>query len=132
MGTISKTIEIVGNSLMKNQETHVSIFPNDLSQIRFFVKNSSEPIIANIDNLLTTDHCVTIGNKKDKVMLIEHFMAACAFCEIDSIDVHIDNFEMPILDGSSAEWVKLFKSSSIKKSKQAFYTVSEPVYYLNG
>lgn len=133
MGTISKTINITGNSLMKNQDTSVEITPNELGQIRFFVKNSTEPVIAHVDNLVSTDHCVTIGNKKkDKVMLIEHFMAACAFCGIDSIDVHISNYELPILDGSSLEWVKLFRSAGIKKSKQKFYTVSEPVYYLNG
>src|SRR5574344_1613623 len=114
MGTISKEIEITGNSLMKNQDTTVVIVPNELSQIRFFFFNSTEPIVAHTDNLLTTDHCVTLGNKKDKVMLIEHFMAACAFCGIDSIDVNISNFEMPILDGSSAEWVKLFRQSGIK------------------
>ena len=133
MGTISKTINVTGNSLMKNQDTSVEINPNVLGQIRFFVKNSKEPVIAHVDNLVSTDHCVTIGNKnKDKVMLIEHFMAACAFCGIDSIDVNISNYELPILDGSSFEWVKLFKNAGIKKSKQKFYTVSEPVYYLNG
>ena len=133
MGTISKVINVTGNSLMKNQNTSVEILPNNLGQIRFFVKNSTEPVIAHVDNLVTTDHCVTIGNKKkDKVMLIEHFMAACAFCGIDSIDVYISDYEMPILDGSSLEWVKLFKQAGIKKSKQLNYTVSEPVYYLNG
>lgn len=133
MGTISKTIEITGNSLMKNQDTTVTISPNELGQIRFFVKNSAEPVIAHVDNLLSTDHCVTIGNKhKDKVMLIEHFMAACAFCGIDSIDVNISNYEMPILDGSSKEWVKLFQSAGIKKTKRPSFTLSEPVYYLNG
>lgn len=132
MGTISNTIEVTGNSLMKNQDTTVVINPNDLGQIRFFVKDSKEPVIAHVDNLLTTDHCVTIGNKKSKVMLIEHFMAACAFCGIDSIDVNINNFEMPILDGSSKEWVKLFRGAGIKKSKRPSITVTEPVYYLNG
>ena len=114
MGTISKTINVTGNSLMKNQDTSVEITPNELGQIRFFVKNSTEPVIAHVDNLVSTDHCVTIGNKnKDKVMLIEHFMAACAFCGIDSIDVHISNYELPILDGSSLEWVKLFRNAML-------------------
>ena len=43
--------------------------------------------------------------------------------------------EVPILDGSSLQWVEAFKQAGIDKpllAREKFYTVSEPVYYING
>lgn len=132
MTTILNKIEISGKSLMKNRECSVQIFPSNEGSIRFFVEKSQEPIIADVDNVVSTNHCVVLGNKKNKIMLIEHFMAACAFLDINSLDVHVSKIEMPILDGSSKQWVELLTEAGIEKNKKEYYTVSEPVYYLNG
>lgn len=142
MTTILSKIEITGKSLMKNRESCVRIFPSDEGQIRFFVENSQDPITLDVDNVDSTNHCVVLGRKRNKLMLVEHFSAACAFCGIDSLDVHVSKSEMPILDGSSKKWVELFLEAGIEKIekgpekdknfKKEFYTVSEPIYYLNG
>jgi UDP-3-O-[3-hydroxymyristoyl] N-acetylglucosamine deacetylase len=132
MTTILEKIEITGNSLMKNRQSCVRLFPSDEGKIRFFVEDSQEPIIANIESVSSTNHCVTLGQKRNKIMLTEHFIAACAFCGIDSLDVYVSKSEMPILDGSSKNWVELFLKAGIEKHKKEFYTVSEPIYYLNG
>lgn len=134
MTTILNEIEITGNSLMKNRESCVRVVPSSEGCIRFFVENSTEPITAHVDNVISTNHCVVLGNKKNKLMLTEHFSAACAFCGIDSLDVYVSKTEMPILDGSSKKWVELFNNAGIEqiKAKKQFYSVSEPIYYLNG
>ena len=59
-------------------------------------------------------------------------MAACAICKIDSIDVYLSETEFPIFDGSSKVWIDLFKQAGIEGVNNELYTVSEPVYYLNG
>ena len=132
MVTILKEIEIEGNSLMKNRQSCCRILPSNSGSIRFFVENSLEPVVMNIDSVDSTNHCVVLGKKKISIMLIEHFSAACAFCGIDSLDVHVSKNEMPILDGSAKKWVELFKNAGIEKHKKEYFTVSEPVYYLNG
>lgn len=135
MTTILNEIEITGNSLMKNRQSHVKITPSNEGVIRFFVENSTSPIIADIDNVDSTNHCVVLGAKRNKIMLVEHFMSACAFMGINSLDVYVSKSEMPILDGSAKTWVELFKQAGVGKSEKAkkeLYTVSEPVYYLNG
>lgn len=131
MASILKKIEITGKSLMKNRECTVAVLPSDEGQIRFFVEGSQDPVIADADNVVSTNHCITLGNKRSKIMLVEHFMAACAFCEIDSLDVYVSKSEMPILDGSSKNWMEFFLEAGIEKHKKDYYTVSEPVYYLN-
>lgn len=132
MTTILNEIEVTGNSLMKNRKSHVRIVPSNEGIIRFFVENSTESIIADVDNVDSTNHCVVLGAKRNKIMLVEHFMAACAFMGINSLDVYVSKSEMPILDGSAKSWVELFKQAGIEKVKKDFYSLSEPVYYLNG
>lgn len=141
MVTINSEIKTSGNSLMKNKMCEVTIKPSDTGKIRFFVKGSDVGFEASIENLYSTDHCVTLcsrehrtllGDYKYKAMLCEHFMAACAFCKIDSIDVFLSEMEFPILDGSSKVWIELFKKAGISGVNEQLYTVSEPVYYLNG
>lgn len=135
MTTILNKIELTGKSLMKNRESCVQIFPSDEGQIRFFVEGSQEPILLDVDNVDSTNHCVVLGKKRNKIMLVEHFSAACAFCGIDSIDVYVSKSEMPILDGSAKSWVELFLEAGVEKTEKKdkkFYTVSEPIYYLNG
>ncbi|MFA7658890.1 MAG: UDP-3-O-acyl-N-acetylglucosamine deacetylase [Candidatus Gastranaerophilaceae bacterium] len=134
MTTILNEIEITGNGLMKNRPSCVRVLPSDEGQIKFFVENSTDPIIADVENVVSTNHCVTLGNKRSKIMLSEHFVAACAFLGINSLDVHVSNTEMPILDGSSKKWVELLRQAGVEKQngKRKFYTLKEPVYYLNG
>jgi UDP-3-O-[3-hydroxymyristoyl] N-acetylglucosamine deacetylase len=141
MVTIKTEIKMSGKSLMKNKPCEVVIKPSRGGKIRIFSKGSDVCFEACIENLFSTDHCVTLcsrehrtllGDYKYKAMLCEHFMAACAFCKIDSIDVYLSETEFPILDGSSKTWVELFKQAGIDGVNNELYTVSEPVYYLNG
>lgn len=132
MTTILEEIEVTGKTLMKNRESRVKILPSNEGEIRFFIENSTEPVVMDVDNVDSTNHCVVLGKKRNKIMLTEHFSAACAFCSIDSLDVHVSKSEMPILDGSSKEWVELFTQAGFEKAKKKFFIVSEPIYYLNG
>lgn len=132
MTTILKEFEITGKSLMKNRDCNVCVKPSLLGEIRFFIENTVEPVVADINNVVSTNHCVVLGNKRNRIMLVEHFLAACALVGIDSLDVYLSKSEMPILDGSAKTWVELFGKAGIEKCKKKSYTVSEPVYYLNG
>ena len=141
MVTIKSEIKTSGRSLMKNLQCEVVIKPSRGGKIRIFSKGADVCFNAEIENLHSTDHCVTLcskehrtllGDYKYKAMLCEHFIAACAICGIDSIDVYLSETEMPIFDGSSKVWVELFKQAGIDGVNNDLYTVSEPVYYLNG
>lgn len=141
MVTIKNEIHTKGKSLMKNKECEVVIKPSDSGKIRIFSKNADQPFEACIENLYSTDHCVTLcskdkrtllGDYKYKVMLCEHFNAACAITGVNSIDVYLSETEMPIFDGSARVWVDLFNQAGIEGKNKDLYTVEEPVYYLNG
>lgn len=141
MITIKSEIKTSGTSLMKNKACEVVIKPSRSGKIRIFSKGAEVGFEACIENLFSTDHCVTLcskehrtllGDYKYKAMLCEHFMAACAFCKIDSLDVYLSETEFPIFDGSAKVWVELFKNAGLEGVNNELYTVSEHVYYLNG
>lgn len=134
MVTLKKEVKLIGNGLMKNKPCEVTLFPSTSGQIRYFVKDKSS-FTATTDNVIATDHCVVLGDKKSKAMLTEHLSAALAFCHIDSVDICMTEEEVPILDGSALKWVEAIKEAGTDKpffAKEKFYTVKEPVYYLNG
>ncbi len=111
--TIRQEINISGIGLMRGLECNVNIFPSQEKGIKFYTSDAKTPVIADCQNIISTDNCVVLGNSENaKVVLVEHFMAACAFWGIDSLDVCIDSPELPILDGSSLEWSKLFEENS--------------------
>lgn len=131
MATIKKSVEYTSVGLMTGKDCTVRIEPSNEKGIRYYYENGV--VEGTTDNVVSTDHCVVFGNKEvKKIMLTEHFSAACAICGIDSLDVYLSHYEMPIGDGSSKPWVELFKKAGLADIKKESYIITEPVYYLNG
>ena len=130
MGTIGKEFTVKSAALMTGIESEARVVPSDKKGIRFHF--NGEEIEAKVENVVSTEHCTVLGNSKIKIMLIEHFMAACAFCGIDSIDVFLSHFELPILDGAAKTWVDNFKNAGLVNSDNRKMSLKEPVSYLNG
>lgn len=61
-------------------------------------------------------------------MLTEHLTAALAFCHIDSVDICMTEEEVPILDGSSKQWVEAFKEAG---TDRPFLQKKNTIQYLN-
>ncbi len=130
MATISKEFTLKSIALMTGTDSEARVCPSGEKGIRFHY--SGKCIEAKIDNVVSTEHCTVIGNNEIKIMLIEHFMAACAICGIDAVDVYLSHFELPILDGASREWVNAINEAGIKNFDEIKCTVKEPLKYLNG
>ena len=130
MSTIKKEVQISSVSLMSGIDSTARILPSNEYGIRFHL--GEKFVLAHIDNVVSTDHCTVLGNAEIKVALIEHFMAACSICNIDSLDVYLNHYELPILDGSSKNWVELFREAGIEQSEIKKFKITEPVQYING
>ncbi len=130
MGTLKKEVVLKSVALMTGLESEAKVCPSKEKGIRFHFAGKS--IEAKVENVISTEHCTVIGNDEIKVMLIEHFMAACAICKIDSLEVYLSHFEMPILGGASKEWIDAFKEAGIIESNEKKMSLKEPVSYLNG
>ena len=130
MGTIKNEVVLKSVALMTGVTSEAKVYPSDNKGIRFHF--NGKEVEATIDNVVSTEHCTVIGNSEVKIMLIEHFMAACAICKIDSLDIYLSHFELPILGGGSKEWVEAFKNAGIESPDNKKYSVKEGVWYLNG
>lgn len=130
MATILKEVKISSNTLMSNEMSEVILKPATEKGIRFHVNGGVIPAIS--DCVASTQNFVVLATSPEvKIGLVEHFMAALAICKIDSLDVFVSNFEMPILDGSSKKWVELINEAGVDKIVDAEYSLTEPVYLEN-
>lgn len=57
---------------------------------------------------------VVLGIGQARLCLIEHFMAAAAFCNVLDLDVIVDGPELPLGDGSAHFWLELFTQAGFK------------------
>ena len=127
--TMEKTFTLTANTLMSNQPSTVKVFQDGEKGICFL--NNGHSVIANAENVISTQNCTVIGNQEIQVGLIEHFMAALAISNIDSVKIEIDNKEMPILDGSAIEWITFFKNSGFEQAKPRLFSLAQPIYFIN-
>ena len=74
-------------------------------------------IIPNFENVSDATLCTTVSNQFGvKVSTIEHLMAAFLGLGIDNAVVELDSQEVPILDGSARDFVKILKDTGLKNS----------------
>jgi len=88
-----------------------------------------------VENVVSTEHCVVLADiqngAQNKIALVEHFMAACAICEIEALDVYFSSqgFEMPIFDGSAKIWVEEFEKVGFVGEAEEVCKLNKPVYF---
>lgn len=131
MSSIKTEAKISGICLMSGENCDVHIFPSSKLGIRFFVPNATEAIEAIVENVVSTQNCTVLANENGQVHLVEHLMAACAICGLDSLDVCLSHEELPILDGSAQKWVELFEEAGFESTKTEV-KITEPIKFIKG
>ena len=132
MKTVKSSFKVSGAGLMFAAPVELTIEPSEIEGIRFHIGDGMVEV--DVNNVVSTEHFVVLADVKNgakhKIALVEHFMAACAICGIDALDVYFSSqgFEMPIFDGSSKVWVEEFnkvgfigESKPAKKLQEALY-----------
>ena len=71
----------------------------------------SAEIPATIAHVVETDRGTTLGAGDVRVRTVEHVLAAVAALRIDNLAISVDGPEVPILDGSFAEFVAALESA---------------------
>jgi len=82
-----------------------------------------------------TELCTVIGDRAEtSVATIEHLMSACAGLGLDNALVEIDGPEMPIMDGSAAEFVAAIEATGFAhlSAPRRYLKVLRPVRVENG
>ena len=91
-----------------------------------------QPIIkADCDLVTDTSRGTTLESNGAKVNTVEHVLAALVGMGIDNCLIEINGPEMPIMDGSSAPFVKIIEEAGIEEleANKRWYIIEENIYY---
>ena len=118
--TIARKISISGIGIHTAYKADVEILPSSPNSGIIFKRidvKKNNIVIPNFANVSDVTLCTTISNQFGiKVSTVEHLMAAFYGLGIDNAIVELNSQEVPILDGSAKEFVRLIKEAGIKVS----------------
>ncbi len=118
--TIASEIAFSGIGIHTGNKVNIRVLPSVPNSGIIFKRvdlNHNNIVIPNFENVTDATLCTTVSNQFGvKVSTIEHLMAAFLGLGIDNAIVEINSQEVPILDGSAKDFVKILKETGIKKS----------------
>ena len=118
--TINKDITFKGVGLHSGLEVTMILKPAAPNSGIIFKRTDLKKnniIIPNIFNVSSAVFCTTISNEDGvSVSTLEHLMGALFGLGVDNVLIEIDNYEVPILDGSAKIFVEEILKVGIKTS----------------
>jgi UDP-3-O-[3-hydroxymyristoyl] N-acetylglucosamine deacetylase len=138
--TVADRVEIRGSGVHSAAPARIVIHPADSGHGVVFLRTgladgSDRLIEASWRNIRQTALCTVIGDRSGAtVATVEHLMAALAGLGVDNALVEIDGPEMPIMDGSAAQFVAAIDSVGLvtQARRRKFLKVLKSVYVENG
>ena len=120
--TIASSVSVSGTGLHTGVNVTLRFKPApENTGIRFQrIDLEGQPVVkADCSNVVDTNRGTTIGNNGALVNTVEHVMAALTGLGIDNALIEIDNYETPILDGSSRYFTDaLVKAGTLEQSEE--------------
>ncbi|THB78831.1 MAG: UDP-3-O-acyl-N-acetylglucosamine deacetylase [Desulfobacteraceae bacterium] len=130
--TLSQPVSYEGVGVHSGKVTHMTIHPakeNHGIKFRRVDLPGTQDIQALFKHVVDTSLATVIGTNGAIVSTIEHLMASFAGLGIDNALVEIDDYEMPIMDGSAREFTLKLADAGIEAQGVArhFFIVKENV-----
>jgi len=120
--TILKHTEFKGIGLHSGSKSTVKIIPADENHGIIFKRtdlDQNNVVNASYENVSSAKLCTTIQNKFNvSVSTVEHLLAALYITGIDNALIEVNASEVPIMDGSSKEFVETILKIGIKEQNQ--------------
>jgi len=135
--TLARGFERSGVGLHSGSVTRVRVLPAEVGQGRYFVRTDlpRSPLIpAHIAQVHQTQLSTELAQGGAAVRTVEHLLAALSGMGIDNAQIEIDGAEVPLLDGSSKDWVSAIAQSGIVQqgSDRPLYALTEPIWVHQG
>ena len=117
--TILEAVKFKGIGLHSGIVSKVNLIPSEGNTGIVFKRvdlKKNNLIKADYKNVSSAKLCTTLQNNSGAtVSTVEHLMAAFYVTGIDNIIIEIDNPEVPIMDGSSKDFVNLINKTGLKR-----------------
>ena len=136
--TLSQKVVFKGIGLHSGRASTINVMPAQEGEGIVFKRidlNENNLIKANFKNVCSARLCTTLENNFGvKVSTVEHLLAAFYIIGIDNALVEIDNEEVPIMDGSSKEFLNILKEIELieQSKKRKFLKISNKIELIDG
>jgi UDP-3-O-[3-hydroxymyristoyl] N-acetylglucosamine deacetylase len=138
--TIADRVEILGSGVHSGSPARVVVHPAESNHGIVFLRTgmadgSDRLIEADWRNIRQTALCTVIGDRAGAtIATIEHLMAALSGLGVDNALVEIDGPEMPIMDGSAAQFVAAIDSVGLvtQARRRKYLKIVKSVYVEHG
>ena len=135
--TLEKPVSCSGIGVHSGRSNTVTIKPapeNHGIKFRRLDIPGTHYIQALFHMVVDTSLATVIGTNGAIVSTIEHLMATFAGLGIDNALVEVDNYEIPVMDGSAKAFAQAMLHGGIKEqeAEKQFFWVKEPVYLETG
>ena len=136
--TLSKKVSFKGTGLHSGKSSKVSLLPAEENLGIVFKRidlNKNNYIKANFAHVSSARLCTTLENNQGvKVSTIEHLLAAIYISGIDNAIIEIDNEEVPIMDGSSKDFLEILEKVTLidQVKKRKYLKILNKIELLDG
>ncbi len=118
--TIKKPVSVSGVGLHTGRPVTLTFNPAPENHWFKFQRTDMEghPIVeADVDNVVDTSRGTTLEKNGARVHTTEHVLAALMGLGIDNCLIQITGPEMPIMDGSSAQFIEILEQAGIQEQQ---------------
>ncbi len=136
--TLSKKALFKGIGLHSGSVSTISVIPAKENEGIVFKRTDLKKnnlIKANFNNVSSARLCTTLENNFGvKVSTVEHLLAAFYIIGIDNALIEIDNEEVPIMDGSSKDFINTFKKIDLveQSEKRKYLKITNKIELVDG
>ena len=115
--TISKPIKTKGVGLHTGVDVNLKLKPAPANTGYIFVRTDLDnfEIPASIEYVSHCSYATTLMRRGVVLSTCEHLLSALRGSGVDNCFIELDNIEIPILDGSSEEWVGLIEKAGLRE-----------------
>ena len=136
--TILKPISFSGIGLHNGLEGEIKILPASENHGIVFKRVDlieNNLVEANYKNVSSAVLCTKLSNKFGaEISTVEHLLAALYMTGVDNALIEINNSEVPIMDGSSKEFVNSINEVGLKnlKAKRKYLKINKKIEFKDG
>ena len=136
--TLSTEISFRGIGLHSGKNSIINIMPakeNEGIVFKIVDLSKNNLVKANFNYVSSAKLCTTLENNHGvKVSTVEHLLAALYIKGIDNAIVEIDNEEVPIMDGSSKDFLAVLENTSLidQTKKRKYLKISKKIELIDG
>lgn len=137
--TVARAIEVTGTGVHSGAPASIVLHPAPADAgLRFLVSKRGKIIAeipADVSAVKNLTLCTVIGDDQGTTVgTVEHLLSALRGLSIDNCHIEIDSREVPIMDGSAAEFVQAIDRAGIRElaAPRKFIKVLKPVRVQEG